>query len=49
MWLSKEREYARINLVRMFLVWSISVYVLCGGYSLLYDYRGGGICLVAIR
>jgi hypothetical protein len=47
MWLSKERKCVRVNLVRMFLVWSICVCVLWGGRSLVYDCIGG-ICLVAV-
>jgi len=47
MWLSKERECVRVNLVRMFLMWSICVCVLWGERSLVYDCRGE-ICLVVI-
>jgi hypothetical protein len=47
MWLSKERECVTVNLVRIFLVWSISLCILWGGRSLVYDCRGG-ICLVAV-
>jgi len=48
MWLSKERECVRVNLVRIFLLWSICMYVLWGGRNLVYDCRGE-ICLVPVE
>ena len=46
-WLSKEREWERVNLVRTFLMLSFSVCILWGGRSLGRDCRGE-ICLVAV-
>ena len=47
MWLSKERECVRVNLVCMFLMSSFFLCVLWGGRSLGRDCRGV-ICLVAV-